>query len=123
LWRRISVAEFIANHLVLGKYFNHLKEVNCRRLMREKKMHKREATSWHHMTLLYGLADVWNLDNFHKMSKKEFIFNDGRSGPRSTVSHIDKFLVTQELDSRGGKIEATPSIRKMSHHSPLVMTI
>jgi hypothetical protein len=29
----------------------------------------------------------------------------------------------QELDSRGGRIEAAPSIRKISDHSPLVLTI
>jgi exonuclease III len=51
------------------------------------------------------------------------LLHNGRSGPRSVVSRIDKFLVTQELDSRRGKIEATPSERKMLDHSPLVMTI
>jgi exonuclease III len=36
------------------------------------------------------------------------------------VSRIDKFLVSQELDARGRRIEAAPSMRKISDHSPLV---
>jgi hypothetical protein len=105
LWRRISAAEFISDHLVLGGNFNHLEKVSCRGLVGERQMHKREVAFWHHMTFQYGLANIWNLDSFCKMSKKGFTFNNGRSGPRSAVSRIDKFLVTQELDSRGGRIE------------------
>jgi exonuclease III len=57
------------------------------------------------------------------MSKKEYTFDNGRKGQGSVVSRIDKFLVSQELDARGGRIEATPSMRKISDHSPLVITI
>jgi endonuclease/exonuclease/phosphatase family metal-dependent hydrolase len=57
------------------------------------------------------------------MSKKEFTFDNGRKGQGAAVSRIDKFLVSQELDSRGGRIEAAPSIRNISDHSPLVLTI
>jgi hypothetical protein len=57
------------------------------------------------------------------MSKKEFTFDNGRKGQGSAVSRIDKFLVSQELDARRGRIEAAPSIRKISDHSPLVMTV
>jgi hypothetical protein len=123
LWRRVSAAEFVADHIILGGDFNHLEEVSRRGLAGERWMHKREAASWHHMTLQYGLADVWTMDNYRKMSKKDYTFDNGRSGPGSAVSRIDKFLVTQELDSRGGRIEVAPSIKKMLDHSPLVMTI
>jgi endonuclease/exonuclease/phosphatase family metal-dependent hydrolase len=57
------------------------------------------------------------------MSKKESTFDNGRKGQGSVVSRIDKFLVSQELDARGGRIEATPSIRRISDHSPRVLTI
>ncbi|CAN5955466.1 unnamed protein product [Sphagnum jensenii] len=57
------------------------------------------------------------------MSKKEFTFNNARKGQGAAVSRIDKFLVSQELDSRGGRIEAAPSIRNISDHSPLILTI
>lgn len=86
-------------------------------------MNMREAASWHHLTLQYGLADAWTMDSFRKMIKKNYTFDNGRLGLGSAVSRIDKFLVSQELDSRGGKIEAAPSIRRMSNHFPLVMTI
>ncbi len=36
---------------------------------------------------------------------------------------INKFLVSQDLNSRGEKIEAATSIRKFSDHSPLVLSI
>jgi len=67
--------------------------------------------------------DAWLLDSFRKMSAKEFTFDNGRSGAHSAVSRIDKFLVSQDLDSRGGRIEATASIRKFSDHFPLVLSI
>jgi len=57
------------------------------------------------------------------MSKKEYTFDNGRFGVRSAVSRIDKFLVSQESDTRGGRIEAATSIRKLSYHSRLVLTI
>jgi hypothetical protein len=82
-----------------------------------------EAATWHHLTLQHGLLDAWTLDSFRKMSKKEYTFDNGRKGQGSAVSCIDKFLVSQELDSKGGKIEAAPYIRKISDHSSLVITV
>jgi hypothetical protein len=57
------------------------------------------------------------------MLKKDYTFNNERKGQGSAVSRIGKFLVSQELDSRGGRIKAAPSIRKISDHSSLVITI
>jgi len=57
------------------------------------------------------------------MSKKEFTFDNGRKGQGSAVSRIDKFLVSQKLEAKGGIIEAAPLIRRISDHSPLVLTI
>jgi hypothetical protein len=54
------------------------------------------------------------------MSKKEFTFDNGRKGQGSAVSRIDKFLIFEELDARGGRIEAAPSIQRISEYSPLV---
>ncbi len=75
------------------------------------------------MTLSYGLADAWRLDSFRKMSKKSFTFDNGRFGPQSAVSRIDKFMVSQGIEERGGRMEATVSIRKLLDHSPLTITI
>jgi hypothetical protein len=86
-------------------------------------MHRREATAWHHLTLQYGLMDAWLFESFQKMSAKEFTFNNGRSGAHSTVSCINKFFVSQNLDSTSGRIEAATLIRKFSDHSPLVLSI
>jgi len=65
-------------------------------------MMRREVASWHHMTIKYGLVDTWKLDNFQKMSKKEYTFNNGNFGVRSAISRIDKFIVFQDLDTMGG---------------------
>lgn len=83
----------------------------------------RETASWHDMTFQYGLTDAWKLDNFFKMSKKKYTFDNNRSGARSTISRINKFLIFQDLDARVGQIEATMSINKLSYHSLLVLTI
>ncbi len=123
LWKRISEAEFTADHVIIGGDFNHLEEVDCKGRVGERRMHKKEAASWHHLTLQHGLMDAWNLDSFRKMTKKDYTYDNVRMGSRSAVSRIDKFLVSQEIDSRGGRIEAAPSIRRISDHSPLVMTI
>jgi hypothetical protein len=67
--------------------------------------------------------DTWKLDSFRKMSAKEFTFDNGRFDAGSVVSHINKFLVSQDLDLKGGRIEAATLIRKFSDHSPLVVSI
>jgi len=123
LWKKISKVNLSAEHVILRGDFNHLEEEGTRGQAGERRMHRREAATWHHLTLQYGLIDAWTLDSFRKMSKKEYTFDNGRKGQGSVVSRIDKFLVSQELDSRGGRIEAAPSIRKISDHSPLVITV
>jgi len=57
------------------------------------------------------------------MSKKAYTFNNERSRASSMVSRIDKFMVSQDLDSRGGRIESTISIKKFLDHSPLLISI
>ncbi len=123
LWKKISEANFTADHVILGGDFNHMEEVEVRGRAGERRMHRREAGTWHHLTLQLGLTDAWKLDSFKRMSKKEFTFDNGRKGQGAAVSWIDKFLVSQELDSRGGRIEVAPSIRNISDHSPLVLMI
>ncbi len=66
-------------------------------------MHRREVASWHHMTLQYNLTDAWCSDSFKKMSKKAFTFDNKKLGADSAISRIDKFMVSQDLDSRGGE--------------------
>jgi hypothetical protein len=93
LWKRLSEANFDTFHVII-RYFNHLEETNRRGKAGEHFTMRREAASWHHMTPQYGLADAWKLDNFRKMSKKEYTFDNGRFGARSAVSCIDKFIVS-----------------------------
>jgi hypothetical protein len=123
LWRRINQVGFALDHIILGGNFNHLKEIDRTSTFGERQMHRREAASWHHMTLHYGLVDAWRLDNFHKMSKKEYTYDNRRSGTASAVSQIDKFMISQAIDERGRRIETTTSMRKLSDHSPLIITI
>jgi hypothetical protein len=88
-----------------------------------RRMHKREAASWHQMTIQYGLSDAWVSDSFRKMSKKAYTFDNGRSGFGAAVSRIDKYMISQGLESRGGRIESVASIEKFSDHSPLLISI
>jgi hypothetical protein len=57
------------------------------------------------------------------MSKKEYTYDNGRSGVASAVSRIDKFMISQAIDERGGKIETSTSVRKLLDHSPLIITV
>jgi hypothetical protein len=123
MWKRLSEANLIADHFILGGDFNHWEEIQRGGVAGKRQMHRREAAAWHHLTLQYGLMDAWLLDSFWKMSAKEFTFDNGRSGAHPAVSRIDKFLISQDLDSRGGRIEGAASIRKFSDHSPLVLSI
>jgi hypothetical protein len=75
------------------------------------------------MMLRYGLTDTWRQDSFRKLTKKEFTFDNGRAGATSAVSRIDKFMISQSLEERGGRIEAAASVKKLSDHSPLIITI
>lgn len=123
MWKKISKAEFSSDHIILGGDFNHLEETNRMGISGERQMHRREATSWHHMTLQYSLTDAWSLNSFRKMSKKEYTFDNARSGAKLAISRINKFLVSQSIDTWRGRIEAATSVRKLSNHSPLVITI
>jgi hypothetical protein len=67
LWRKINQVEFASDHIILGGDFNHLKKTDRKGTFDERQMHKREAASWNHMTLHYGLVDTWCLNNFRKM--------------------------------------------------------
>ncbi|CAK9233232.1 unnamed protein product [Sphagnum troendelagicum] len=123
LWRKITEASFDSDHILLGGDFNHLEEITRRGVPDTRQIHKREVVTWHQMTLRYGLADAWRLDNFQKMSKKNFMLDNGRSGPQSAVSKINKFMVSQGIEERGSRMEAAASIRKLSDHSPLTIKI
>jgi hypothetical protein len=120
LWNRIAQADFISDHIILGNDFNHFDQGNT---LGSRRMHRREVAAWHRMTLRYGLADAWLLDSFHKQSEKEFTFDNGRTGRQSTVSRIDKFMVSQTVEERGGRIEVAASMRKLTDHSPVCIKI
>jgi hypothetical protein len=123
MWKQLSEVNLAANHFILSGDFNHWEETEWGGVAGKHQMYKREAAAWHHLTLQYSLMDTWKLDNFWKMSAKEFTFDNERSSAGSTVSRIDKFLVSQDLDLRGRRIEAATSIRKFSNHFPLVVSI
>lgn len=121
LWKKITQASFGSNHILVGGNFNHLEEITRWGVPGARQVHRREATTWHQMTLRYGLADAWGLDNFRKMLKKKFTFDNGRSRSQSAVSRIDKFMVSQSIEERGGRMEAAASARKLTDHSPLTI--
>jgi endonuclease/exonuclease/phosphatase family metal-dependent hydrolase len=123
MWKQLSEANFDTARIIVRDDFNHLEETDQRGKARERLMRRREVASWHHMTFLYSLADALKLDNFRKMSKKEYTFNNSKAEAHSTVLHINKFLISQELDTRGGRIEVVTSVRKLSDHSPLMIII
>jgi hypothetical protein len=75
------------------------------------------------MTIQYGLSNAWISDSFQKMSKKAYTFDNGRSGSGTVVSRIDKYMISQGLESRGGRIESAASIKKISDHSSLLISI
>ncbi len=123
LWKKITQASFGFDHILVGGDFNHLEEITRRGVPSTRQVHRREVATWHQMTLRYGLADAWGLDSFRKMSKKNFTFDNGRSGSQLAVSRIDKFMVSQGIEERGGRMEAVASIRKLMDHSPLTIKI
>ncbi len=123
MWKKLSKAKFASDHIIISGDFNHLEETTRRGMSGERQMYRREVASWHHMTLQYALFDAWCLDSFQKMSKKAYTYDNGRFRASSTISSIDKFLVSQDIDSRGGRIESATSVRKLSDHSPLIITI
>jgi predicted ATPase len=110
MWKRLSEANLAADYFILGGDFNHWEETERGGVAGKRQMHRREAAAWHHLTLQYGLMDAWKLDSFRKMSTKEFTFDNGRSSARSAVSRINKLFISQDLDSRSGRIEVATSI-------------
>jgi len=80
LWKKNSEANLLVEHVILGGDFNHFEEEGTMGQAGEKRMHKREAATWHHLTLQHGLLHAWTLDSFRKMSKKEYTFDNGKKG-------------------------------------------
>jgi len=97
----ISQADLASDNIIVGGDFNHTEGKANEEGSGTRKMFRREAVVWHQMTIRYGLTDAWNLDSFRKLSRKEFTFDNGRAGPRSSVSRLDKFMVSQEITERG----------------------
>jgi hypothetical protein len=56
------------------------------------------------------------------MSEKEFTFDNKTTNAHSANSGINKFLISQDLDSKGERIEAATLIRKFADHSPLILS-
>jgi exonuclease III len=79
LWRRINQVDLISDYIILGGDCNHHEVTDRRGTAVEKQMHRRDSASWHHMTLRYGLTDVWRLDSFRKLTKKAFTYDNGRT--------------------------------------------
>jgi len=123
LWSRITQAGFASDHVILGGDFNHFEVIDQKCSPGTRKMHRREAASWHQMTLRYGLIDAWLLDSFHKQSEREFTYDNGRAGRNSVIFRIDKFMISQTVEERGGRIEVAALMRKLTDHSPLSIKI
>jgi hypothetical protein len=123
LWSRITQADLASDHVILGGDFNHFEVTDQKCSPDTRKMHRREAASWHRMTLRYGLTDTWLLDSFHKQSEKEFTYDNGRACKNSAIFRIDKFMISQTVEERGGRIEVAASMRKLTDHSRLSIKI
>jgi exonuclease III len=123
LWKAISSANIGFDSTIIGGDFNHQEVTSYRGIAGERQVHRKEAASWHHMTLQYGLTNAWCSDSFRKMSEKTFTIDNGRSGAGSAISRIDKFMISQDLDSRGGRIQSAVTIRKFLDHAPLIISI
>jgi hypothetical protein len=124
LRNKIAQADFTSDHIILGDNFNHhLENLDQENTLGPRKMHRREAAAWHRITLKYGLTDAWLLDSFHKQSQKVFTYDNGRAGSQSALSRINKFMISQTIDERGGKIEVAASMRKLTDHSPVCIKI
>jgi exonuclease III len=123
LWQKVCQANLNADHFILGGDLNQQEPAEVSNLSGSKRLSKRESSAWHLMTLKLGLSDAWELDNFHKLSKKAFTFDNGQQGSSFVMSRIDKFLVSQSVEERGGRIEASASVRKLLDHSPIVISI
>ncbi len=58
MWKRLSEANLVADHFILGGDFNHWEETERGRVTGKRRMHRKEAATWHHLTFQYGLMDA-----------------------------------------------------------------
>jgi hypothetical protein len=64
MWKRLSETNLATDHFILGGDFNHWEETERGGVAEKRRMHRREAVAWHHLTFQYGLMDAWKLDSF-----------------------------------------------------------
>jgi hypothetical protein len=70
MWKWLSEANLVVDHFILGGDFNHWEETERGGVAGKRKMHRREVTAWHHLTLQYGIMDAWCLTTFKKCSQR-----------------------------------------------------
>jgi hypothetical protein len=51
MWKRLTKANLVVDHFILGGDFNHLEEIQRGGVAGKRWMHRRKATTWHHLTL------------------------------------------------------------------------
>jgi hypothetical protein len=51
MWKWLIEVNLATDHFILGGNFNHWEETKCKGVARKRRMHKREAVAWHHLTL------------------------------------------------------------------------
>jgi endonuclease/exonuclease/phosphatase family metal-dependent hydrolase len=51
MWKRLSEVNLVANHFILGGDFNHWEEFEHGGMAVKRQMHRKEAATWHHLTL------------------------------------------------------------------------
>jgi hypothetical protein len=66
------------------------KDVHQMSSVGNKFMKQREVAIWHHMTISWGLQDVWLLDSSKKMSNHSFADDNGWEGANVALTRFNK---------------------------------
>lgn len=82
---------------------------------------RREEAAWSRFTLKLGIHDVYYSDEFRKIGTKYHTWR--RERPVPTWSRLDRFYVTSDIRSRGGRHGIWSTIYHLSDHAGIFLQI
>jgi hypothetical protein len=80
---------------------------------------RREQEAWDKLILKLQVQDSFTLDEFQKINKRKYTWDNRRDAPNMIASRIDHIYINRDLTSLGCKAGIWPTLPNLSNHAPI----
>jgi endonuclease/exonuclease/phosphatase family metal-dependent hydrolase len=124
LWRQIREYPLPEAHWVCGGDFNMIESIQDKKGgLPTTNVSRNELAAWTRLLTHLGFADVHRLDDFTRLSPKNFTWDNREAGANAIMTRIDRFYVSGQALDNGGSYGILPTIRHLSDHSPILLCL